>query len=116
MVVLGAKRKLFVCHAAPDDPWARMCASDAPQDVLQAAFGTIDADAFAYGHFHEHHVMWLNNKLLVNVASVGLRSDGLSAYTMLDSVDGRWVVQQFQVPYDTAEEARLTQLRDVPLP
>lgn len=108
--------KLFVCHAAPADPWAKMCAPDAPHEVLQAAFGEVEAEAVAYGHYHAHHVLWFDSKLLLNVASVGIRSDGLSAYTLLENVDSRWVVQQFQVPYDTAEEIRLTQLRTVPLP
>jgi predicted phosphodiesterase len=108
--------KLFVCHAAPDDPWAYVCAQDAPLDVLQTTSGEIDAAVIAYGHMHKHHMLWLGERLLLNVASVGLRPDGLSAYTLLETVDHRWVVQQFQVPYDTAEEARLIHARGVPLP
>ena len=109
-------KKLFVCHAAPDDPWAYVCAQDVPPDVLQNTFGKLDADVIAYGHMHQHHMLWMDSKLLLNVASVGLRPDGLSAYTVLESVDSRWVVQQFQVPYDAAEEARLIQLHGVPMP
>jgi len=113
---LGDGYQLFVCHAAPDDPWAYVCAQDVSRNVLRATFGSIDADLIAYGHMHQHHVLWMDAKLLVNVASVGLRSDGLSAYTLVENTDNRWVVRQFQVPYDTVEEARLTQLRSVPLP
>jgi hypothetical protein len=115
-VELGHGKKLFVCHAAPTDPWAYVCAQDVPRNVLQATFGEIDADVIAYGHLHQHHMLWMDAKLLLNVASVGLRSDGTSAYTLLENVDHRWVVRQFQVPYDTDEETRLTQLRGVPLP
>jgi len=115
-IALENGHRLFVCHAHPKDTWAKMCAPDAPQDVLQAAFGDLPAEAVAYGHYHAHHVLWLDSKLLLNVASVGIRSDGLSAYTLLESVEERWVVQQFQVPYDTAEEGKLTRERGVPLP
>ena len=108
--------KLFVCHAAPDDPWAYVCAQDVPWEVLQATYGHIDADVIAYGHMHQHHMLWLDSRLLLNVASVGARLDGLSAYTLLENNNSHWVVQQFQVPYDTAEEARLIQSRAVPLP
>lgn len=113
---LHSGSRLFVCHAAPDDPWAYVCAQDVPRNVLQATYGHIDADVIAYGHMHQHHMLWLDAKLLLNVASVGARLDGLSAYTLLENTDSRWVVQQFQVPYDTAEEARLIQSRGVPLP
>lgn len=84
--------------------------------MLQDTFGGIDANVIAYGHMHQHHMLWMDSKLLLNVASVGLRPDGLSAYTLLENVDSRWVVQQFQVPYDTAAEERLIQLRGVPQP
>ena len=109
-------KKLFVCHAAPDDPWAYVCAQDVPRNVLQDTFGTVDADVIAYGHMHKHHMLWMDSKLMLNVASVGLRPDGLSAYTLLENIDSRWVIQQFQIPYDVEEEKRLIQARGVPLP
>jgi predicted phosphodiesterase len=108
-------KQLFACHADPADPWALMCAPNAAKEDLYAAFGEVEADVIAYGHFHEHHLLWLDSKLLLNVASVGFRKDGLSAYTLIESFDSRWVVQQYQVPYDTAEETRLLQVRGVPL-
>ena len=113
-IEMTADQKLFVCHAAPQDPWARMCAADAPREVVREAFGEVEAEAVAYGHFHSHHVLWMDGRPLINVASIGLRQDGLSAYTLLESEDHTLVVQQFQVPYDAAEEARLNQLYAVP--
>lgn len=109
-------KKLFVCHAAPNDPWPYICAHDVPQDLLQTTFGEINANVVAYGHMHKHHMLWLNDKILLNVASVGLGAQGMSAYTLLENFDNRWIVQQFQVPYDTVEESRLNKLRGVPLP
>ena len=108
--------RLFVSHADPNAPWARMCAPTAPQCKLQAAFGQLNGEAVAYGHYHQHHVMRLDSKLLINAASVGLRSDGLSAYTLVENLNGLLAIQQFQVPYDTAEEMRLTRLRGIPQP
>lgn len=108
--------RLLVCHATPTDPWARVCASDNKPGTLHAAFGTTDAEVVAYGHYHAHHVLHFEGKLLVNVASVGLRKDGLSAFTLMDHTAGYWSVRQFQVPYDTAEEARLMRERRVPIP
>jgi predicted phosphodiesterase len=113
-IEMTSDQRLFVCHAAPQDPWARMCAADAPRDLLRAAFGGLKAEVVAYGHFHSHHVLWLDGQPLINVASVGLRRDGLSAYTLLESEEHSLAVQQFQIPYDSAEEARLNQLRAVP--
>jgi len=115
-VELENGKKFLVCHAAPDDPWAYVCAQDTPRDVLQDTFGSVDADVIAYGHMHLHHMLWMDAKLLLNVASVGMRSDGLSSYTLFKSVDSRLVVQQFQVPYDLAEEEQLIVERGVPLP
>jgi predicted phosphodiesterase len=109
-------RRLFVCHAAPTDTWANVCAADAPTAELRRAFGPVDAEVVAYGHYHAHHVLALDGKLLVNVASVGLRADGLAALTLVDFADGRWGVRQFQVAYDVAEEARLTAEHGVPQP
>ncbi len=107
---------LAVCHAAPNDPWGLVCRPDEPADRLDAVFGPLNAQVVAYGHFHQHHVITHNGMLLVNVASVGLRNDGRSAYTLLEFTAGRWVVRQFQVAYDIHEEARLMRENEVPVP
>ena len=54
----------------------------------------------ASGHYHAHHSIQLEQQLLLNVASVGRKRGAQSAFTMMDYTDGRWNVQQFQVPYD----------------
>ncbi len=115
-IELDQGHKLLVCHATPSSPWNRVCAPTVRLADLRAAYGGVDAEVVAYGHWHEHHVLTLDSKLLVNVASVGLRKDGLSAFTLLEHTEGHWIVRQFQVPYDTGEEARLSVERDVPQP
>ena len=108
-------QKVLVCHAAPNDPWARTCAPDHPPEFLQRVYGSNDAAVVVYGHLHQHHTLLLGTRLLINVSSVGLRQDGLSAFTIL-SFNGTWQVRQFQVPYNVEEERRLMQERGVPVP
>lgn len=104
-VEIAPSCKLFLCHAAPNDPWPWTCQPDTPTQKLREVYGTLDAQIIAYGHYHQHHVLALDGKLLLNVASVGLREDGLSGLTILE-FNGHLSIQQLQVPYDTAEEKR----------
>ncbi|MEW5867918.1 MAG: metallophosphoesterase family protein [Chloroflexota bacterium] len=106
-------QRIFACHAAPQDTWAYTTSAEEPVEKLRAAYGQLPAQVVAYGHFHQHHVLRLDDKLLLNVASVGLRSDGLSALTLVE-YRAAWVIRQFQVPYDVAEERRLMAERRVP--
>jgi len=107
-------RRLFACHAAPDDTWSRTCGANVDTKTLQDVYGGIEADVVAYGHYHNHHVINLGEKLLTNVASVGMKRGGLSSLTMLEFAYERWTIQQYQVPYDTDEFERLTRERGVP--
>ncbi len=110
---MGPNLKLFVCHAAPNDTWSLTCQPDIPAPKLREVYGTLDANIIAYGHYHRHHVLALDGKLLLNVGSVGLREDGLSGLTILE-FDGHLRIQQLQVPYDKAEEQRLKEERGAP--
>jgi predicted phosphodiesterase len=109
-VEMAPDYKLFLCHAAPNDPWPWTCQPNTPTQKLREVYGTLDAKIIAYGHYHQHHVLALDGKLLLNVASVGLREDGLSGLTLLE-YDGHLSIQQLQVSYDTAEEQRLQEER-----
>jgi predicted phosphodiesterase len=112
-VEIAPNSKLFLCHAAPNDTWPWTCQPDTPTPKLREVYGTLDAKIIAYGHYHQHHVLALDGKLLLNVASVGLREDGLSGLTILE-FNGHLSIQQLQVPYDTAEEKRLKEERAAP--
>ena len=85
--------RVLLCHAAPGNSWSPTCRPDVPLETLRAVYGGADADVIVYGHNHAHHVIALDGKLLVNVASVGMRHDGFSALTLL-GFDGGWRVQQ----------------------
>jgi predicted phosphodiesterase len=113
-VEVAAGRRLFLCHAAPGDPWNTACNVTTSTATLRAVYGAVDADVVAYGHYHAHHVLHLDGKLLLNVASVGMKRGGQSALTLLEYTDERWNVQQYQVPYDLAAFERLSVERGVP--
>ena len=115
-VEFAAGRRLLVCHATPASPWERVCSPRAPIVDLRAAYGHLDADVVAYGHWHGPHVLQVDGKLLLNVSSVGFRTDATSAFTLLEWADERWIVQQHLVPYDAEAEERLMTERRVPLP
>ena len=112
-VEMAPDNKLFLCHAAPNDTWAWTCQPDIPTPKLREVYGALDAKIIAYGHYHRHHVLALDGKLLLCVGSVGLREDGLSALTLLE-FNGHLSIQQLQVPYDTVEEQRLKEERAAP--
>ena len=112
-------RALLVCHSTPADTWSFVCSAESSGASLRRAYGDVDADVVAYGHAHrgrgaDHHVRWWDGKLLLNVAGVGGRRDGLSAFTLLEYAREQWLAQQFQVPFDPAAEARLAAERGFP--
>lgn len=111
---LHSNGELFVCHASPDNAWEKSCSADISAKLLTEVYGHIDSDIIAYGHYHHHHVMRLDQKHLINVASVGLRYDGLANWTLIESKRNQLVIKQFQVPYDVVKERRLKLDRKVP--
>ncbi len=114
-VEVAPGQRLFVCHAAPDDTWSRACHANTPTQTLRSIYGQIEADVIAYGHYHAHHTIHLDRRILLNVASVGMKRGHLSAFTLLEYADERWTVQQFQVPYEAASFEHLSRARGVPM-
>ena len=90
--------KIFLCHAAPNNVWSRTCEPTTPTATLRQVYGPLEAEVVVHGHYHGHHIIALDGKLLINVAGVGI-GNGLSAITLLE-YDGRWIAQQCQIPYD----------------
>jgi predicted phosphodiesterase len=105
---------LLVCHSAPASPWMDVCNPLATEMELAAHYGGTSAELIAHGHWHWHHVMRFGGKLLLNVASVGERTDGLSNLTILDTRPGGYTIRQLQIPYNTEEEERLMRIRQAP--
>ena len=115
-VDVAPNHRLFVCHATPDSPWPPITGPNAPSQLLHETYSHVDADVIAFGHIHQHYVCQLDDKLLINVASVQERKDvsGHSAFTRLRYEHSSWLIEQLLVPYDTEEEARLMEERQVP--
>ena len=113
---VAPNHRLFVCHAAPESPWPPITVPNTPSQLLRETYGQVDADVIAFGHIHQHYVRQLDDKLLINVASVQERKDipRHSAFTWLTYEADNWTVEQILVPYDTKEEARLMEEKQVP--
>ncbi len=111
----GNDKSLLVCHATPKSVWDRVCGPQIPEQILNEAYGIFTDDIVVYGHYHDHHVIRLNNKMLVNVASVGLREDGMSNFTIIKDCAERMVVEQFTVPYDIKKEVWLNHESGAPV-
>ena len=103
---------MIAFHAALGDMESYTCGSDREREVLEKTYGSLPENIIVYGHYHEPHVIPLNDKLLVNCASVGQRrNDNLSNYTIIEYDDQKVAIIQRQVPYDKAEEDRLIEER-----
>lgn len=111
---IGAGERILVCHAVPASPWERACGSTVAAEVLRSHYGNVEADVVAYGHFHRHHVIHLDGRLLVNVASVGLRKDETCALTIVEPAGAGVAIRQYTIPYSGAEEQRLNTKACVP--
>lgn len=116
VVDAGGGHTLFACHATPSDNrlWAN--GPDVGAKTLIDRFAGLPHEAIIYGHYHQHHVQVVAGKMLANVASVGFRFDGLAAFSVIDFVNGRWMIEQHHAAYDPVAERRLIEERRAPLP
>lgn len=113
-IQLSNHHRLLLCHATPTDTTARVCQADTPIATLRAAYASYDAQLIAYGHYHSQHVLQMDDKLLINAASIGLGWKGLSALTVVQATDESISIQQYHVPYDVYEHERLIRERNMP--
>lgn len=107
---------LLVCHAAPDNPWGNACTPYADEKNLESDYGNVHHKIIAFGHFHSCHIMTYRQKILVNVASVGLRTDSVTCYTLLESIGKKTMIKQFMLPYDDKQEKKINLQYKVPIP
>ncbi|MBV7330611.1 hypothetical protein KFU94_20680 [Chloroflexi bacterium TSY] len=70
---------------------------------MHQTYSGVNAQIITYGHYHAHHILQLDDKLLLNVACGGLGWYGLMTLTMLEYADGKLSIQQHQVPFDMTE-------------
>lgn len=111
-IKLNDKYSLIGFHAALGDMESYTCGSDRELQVLEATYGKLEENIIVYGHYHEPHVLPMDDKILINCASVGQRKkDNLSNYTIIEYDEEKVAIIQKQVPYDKAEEDRLIEER-----
>jgi len=108
-------RQLKVVHANPRDLERPILKSD-PDSVLLPMLNDIHCDILVFGHSHTPFQRSVGNILLVNVASLGLPTDGLldAAYTEIVFTEGTWRVEQRRVAYDTDATASLIEASTMP--
>ena len=105
---LNSKYSIVAFHAAHDDIESWTCGADRTTAVLEETYAGLEENIVIYGHYHEHHVIPMGGKLLINCAAVGMRKENaLSNYTVIEYDDEKIVVIQKQVPYDKNEEDEL---------
>ena len=109
-------RELLVCHAAPENTRTLVSGIETNVEEFRRVFGGLEADVVAHGHRHQHQVQQLDGKMIVNVASVGLRFNCRAAFSLVEFVSGRWIVEQYEVDYDRNEELSLMRERGAPEP
>lgn len=107
---------LLIVHASMHDRAGRAAAPATDSATLHAWYGGASARVIAFGHWHEAFVRQWEEGTLINVASVSLPKDGLplAAYSML-TWDGGWLIEQFRVPYDVAEEEAAASAAGLPV-
>lgn len=96
---------LLVVHSSPRSTTDTCGAPHNSLDEVTQAYAGTGAAVIAFGHWHVAFVRQTPFALLVNVASVGLPLDRqpLAAFTILTATTD-WIVEQYRVPYDPAEE------------
>lgn len=111
-IKLNDKYSLIGFHAALNDMESYTCGSDRDMEILEKTYGSLEENIVVYGHYHEPHVIPMNDKILINCASVGQRkNDNLSNYTIIEYDEKKIAIIQKQVPYDKSEEDRLIEER-----
>ncbi len=108
--------ELLVVHASPRSTSDRSGGAHNTRAEVTAAYGGTGAAVIAFGHHHRSFVRLMPFALLVNVASVGLPTDGipLACYTIVTADEDGWVVEQRQTPYDPIEESQAAAERGMP--
>ena len=99
---------LYACHASKEDMYSHTCASSAGIDILRKTYGYYEENIIVYGHHHESHVITVDDKILINCASVGARKDdNISNYTIIEYDDEKITISQKMVMFDREEYEKL---------
>jgi predicted phosphodiesterase len=108
-------RELLVVHANPRDMEGQI-KPDSPDELIRPWFEGVSAEVVAFGHYHVPFVRRLDERTLVDVASVGMPRDGdqRAAYAVLTFEGGAWQIEHRRVEFDI--EAVAQDYHDVGFP
>ncbi len=92
-----------VMHASPGDLWLAPPAS-APDETLEAVYGSPNRRIVVYGHIHRPFVRQVGELIVVNSGSAGLSYDGdtRASYALIE--DGKASIRR--VEYDLEKDVR----------
>lgn len=109
------EEELLVVHANPTNDEEHLW-PDADDATLERLIGTEAARTIAFGHLHLPYVRLWRNRLLVNVASVGIPKDGdpRASYALFTQRSGGWEIKHRRVEFDVKRVCR--QLRESTIP
>lgn len=114
-IKINENYSLLACHSGPTGIRSRTCAADVPLEILRKTYGKLDENFIVYGHHHEPHVIHVDDKILINCASVGMRkADNISNYTIIEYDDEQFTIAQNKLRYDKIEAERLAEERLIP--
>jgi len=99
--------ELLVVHANPRDLEGQM-RPDSSDEMLRPMLLGITSEVVAFGHYHVPFVRRLDDWTLIDVASVGMPSDGdqRAVYAVLDWELGGWQIEHRRVAFDIQAVAR----------
>jgi predicted phosphodiesterase len=112
-IKLNENYTLYACHASRGDMESYTCGSDRPIEVLRKTYGYYEENVIVYGHYHESHIIPMDNKLLINCAAIGgsRKNEDLINFTIIEYNEEKIAVIQKSLPYDTEEELKLVSER-----
>lgn len=114
-IKLNHEYSLYACHAGPDNLSSRTCATDVPIRKLRETYSNLEENIVVFGHHHTHHILLMDNKLLINCASVGMRkNDDICSYTIIEYDEEKIVILQKSFEYNIDEAEKLAVERGIP--
>jgi len=100
---------LTAFHAVPDDLF-KVIPPYADDEVLDKEFvQKADADIYVYAHIHKPYIRYVNEKIIMNIGSVGLPFDGvrMASYGIITIEKSRISTSIERVAYDTEKVINL---------
>ncbi len=106
--------EILFCHAAPNDTVVMLLGPDAPAQNRERVFPGVESDILCTGHWHEHVFLNWRSLQVVCAGGIGLSSDGLSRWLLIEADHEAVRLAPQLTPYDTDEFRRLAAESNMP--